>query len=185
MKVSVVRPEELGSEELAAWRGMQASTPALANPFLSPGFTLAAGRARPTTRVAVLEEGQDVVGFFPFDRGRFRVGRPIAPGVSDCQAIIHSPGFEWNARHLLRWCQLDVWEFSHLIADQMASAGKHASSHNSPIIEMPEGYEAYLAERQRTSKKIFRSTFSKLRKLERNVGATRFEFDDQDPRAIS
>jgi len=49
---------------------------------------------------------------------------------------------------------------------------------------MPAGYEAYLAERQRTSKKIFRSTFSKLRKLERDLGATRFEFDDQDSQAL-
>ena len=166
------------------WRRMQGSDPALVSPFLSPGFALATGRVRPTTRVAVLEEGQTVTGFLPFDQGRFRVGRPVGPGVSDCQAIIHSPGWEWDAKDLLRGCQLDVWEFDHLVADQMAAAGKHISPRNSPIIEMPAGYEAYLAERQRTSKKIFRSTFSKLRKLERDLGATRFEFDDQDPQAL-
>ena len=46
-------------------------------------------------------------------------------------------------------------------------AGQNVSPHNSAIIEMRHGYEAYLAERQRTSKKIFKSTFSKLRKLDR------------------
>jgi len=45
-------------------------------------------------------------------------------------------------------------------------------------------YEAYLAERQRTSKKIFKSTFSKLRKLDRDAGATSFEFDAKDPQAL-
>jgi CelD/BcsL family acetyltransferase involved in cellulose biosynthesis len=184
MKVSVVRPQELGREELASWRRMQGSAPALANPFLSPGFTLASGRVRPTTRVAVLEEGQAVTGFFPFDQGRLRVGRPVGPRLSDYQAIIHSPGWEWDAKDLLKGCQLDVWEFDHLVADQIATAGKHASPRTSPIIEMPQGYEAYLAERQRTSKKIFRSTFSKLRKLEREVGETHFEFDDQDRQAL-
>jgi CelD/BcsL family acetyltransferase involved in cellulose biosynthesis len=184
MKVSVVHPQELGSDELACWRGMQGSSRALANPFLSPGFALAAGRVRPTARVAVLEEGQDVVGFFAFDQGRFRVGRPIAPGVSDCQAVIHSPGLEWNAQDLLKGCRLDVWEFDHLIAEQMASAGQSISARDSPIIEISQGYETYLAERQRTSKKIFRSTFAKLRKLERDLGATRFQFDAKDPQAL-
>jgi CelD/BcsL family acetyltransferase involved in cellulose biosynthesis len=163
---------------------MQGSNRALVSPFLSPGFALAAGRVRPTARVAVLEEGQDVVGFFPFDQGRFRVGRPIAPGVSDCQAVIHSPGCEWNAQDLLKGCRLDVWEFDHLIAEQMASAGQSISVRDSPIIEISQGYETYLAERQRTSKKIFRSTFAKLRKLERDLGATRFQFDARDPQAL-
>ncbi|TMK97749.1 MAG: GNAT family N-acetyltransferase [Actinobacteria bacterium] len=185
MKISVVRPEELGSDELASWRAMQGSNPALANPFLSTGFTLAVGRVRPSTRVAVLEEGQHVVGFFPFDQGRFRVGRPMAPGVSDCQAIVHAPGFEWNAKDLLKGCHLDVWEFAHLIAEQIPAAGQNVSPHNSAIIEMRHGYEAYLAERQRTSKKIFKSTFSKLRKLDRDLGETCFEFDAQDPQALA
>ncbi|HEV2973952.1 MAG TPA: GNAT family N-acetyltransferase [Solirubrobacteraceae bacterium] len=184
MKVSVVHPLELGGDELAAWRGMQESNPGLANPFLSPGFALAAGRVRPTARVAVLEERQDVVGFFPFDLGRFRVGRPIAPRVSDCQAIIHCTGFEWNARELLKGCGLDVWEFDHLIADQMASAGHSVSARDSPIIEISLGYETYLAERQRISKKTFTSTFSKLRKLERKLGPMRFQFDAEDPQAL-
>jgi len=184
MKVSVVCPAELGAGELALWRGMQRSNPALSNPFLSSGFTLATGRARPTTRVAVLEEGQDLVGFFPFDQGHFRVGRPIAPGVSDCQAIIHLPGFEWSGKDLLRACRLDVWEFGHLLGDQMASAGQHVSAHRSPIIDMPEGYDAYVSERRRTSKKILRSTFAKLRKLERVLGATYFEFDAHDAAAL-
>ena len=184
MNVSVVQPVELGAQELALWRRMQEANPPLANPFLSPGFTLATGRVRPTTRVAVLEEGSTIVGFFAFDQGRFRVGKPVAPGVSDCQAVIHAPGLEWDARGLLKGCRLDVLEFRHLIAQQMPLAGKHMSAHDSPIIELPEGYEAYLAERQRTSKKIFRSTSAKMRMLERDMGKLSFELDDRDGRAL-
>jgi CelD/BcsL family acetyltransferase involved in cellulose biosynthesis len=184
MKVSVVRPQELDSDAIASWRAMQRSTPALANPFLSPGFTLAAGRARPSARVAVLEDRSDVVGFLPFDQGRLRIGRPVAPGVSDCQAVIHIPGFEWSARDLLDGCRLDVWEFDHLIGEQTASAGRSVVIRSSPLIDVSDGYEAYLAERQATSKKILKSTLYKLRKLERNLGETHFEFDDRDPDAL-
>jgi CelD/BcsL family acetyltransferase involved in cellulose biosynthesis len=55
MRVTIVRPEELGAAELSAWRAMQRASPHLASPFLAPGFALAAGRVRPRSRVAVLE----------------------------------------------------------------------------------------------------------------------------------
>jgi CelD/BcsL family acetyltransferase involved in cellulose biosynthesis len=184
MNVSIVRPHDLGAPELATWRTMQRSSPELTNAFLSPAFTLAAGRIRPGARVAVLEEGRDVVGFFPFEQGRFRVGKPIAAGVSDSQGVIHAPGLEWNAQDLLRGCRLDVLEFDHLIASQMTRAGKHITRRSAPIIDVSRGYEWYVTERQRASKKIFKSTLYKQRKLERDVGELRFEFDNRDPQVL-
>lgn len=86
MQVSVARPHELGPQELCQWRYMQRGSPDLANPFLSPDFTLAVGRVRASARVAVLEEGSEIVGFFPYELRAFRIGRPIGAEVSDCQA---------------------------------------------------------------------------------------------------
>ena len=103
MRVSVSRPEELGPAEIAAWQSMQRATAALANPFLSPEFTLAVGRFRPGVRVAVLTDGQAVAGFFPFERRRLGAGVPICawPGTL-CQGLIHAPGVEWEPQELLR-----------------------------------------------------------------------------------
>jgi CelD/BcsL family acetyltransferase involved in cellulose biosynthesis len=184
MKVSVVRPHELGAAELSAWRAMQRASPAFVNPFLSPGFTLAAGRVRPAARVAVLEEGRDVVGFFPFEQGPFRIGRPIGAGVSDSQGVVHTPGLEWSLPELLKCCHLDVWEFDHLVAGQIASAGQGVARRSSPVIDVSDGYDAYVAERQRSSKKVIKSTLYKERKLGRDFGGARFEFDTQDPQAL-
>jgi CelD/BcsL family acetyltransferase involved in cellulose biosynthesis len=178
MKVTVIRPYELGTAEIAAWRAMQQqSSSEFTNAFLSPVFTLAAGRVRPAARVAVLEDGPKIIGFFPFEQGPLRVGRPIAAGVCDCQAVIHTPGAEWNSRELLEGCKLDVWEFDHLIARQAQSTDRNVALRPSPIIDVSGGYEAYLEERLGISKKIFKSTLYKGRKLDREVGATRFEFD--------
>jgi len=49
--ISVYRPGELSSADRAAWTSMQSKahlqgSPELANPFLSPEFTLAVGRSR-------------------------------------------------------------------------------------------------------------------------------------------
>lgn len=162
---------------------MQRSSRELANPFLSPGFTIAAGRVRAAARVAVLEEGRDIVGFFPFEQGRWRIGRPIAAGVSDAQGVIHVPGLEWAPVELLKGCHLDVWEFDHLIGSQIPSTGQKVAGRSSPIIDVSQGYEAYVA--QRASKRTFKSTFYKQRKLERDLGTTRFEFDSRDGHAFS
>jgi CelD/BcsL family acetyltransferase involved in cellulose biosynthesis len=177
MQVSVVHPQELGPRELAAWRAMQRSSRELLNPFLAPGFTLATGMVRSTTRVALLEEGADLVGFFPFDEGRLHVGRPIAPGVSDSQGVIHAPGFEWSVEDLLKKCRLDVWEFDHLIAEQLTAGNHKVARKRSPIIDVSGGYEKYAVERQQRSTKIFKSTLYKQRKLARDLGAVRFEFE--------
>lgn len=177
----MVRPGELGPGDLVAWRAMQRSNPELAHPFLSPGFAQAAGRARDDARVAVLEEGSQVVGYFPFELGRLRSGRPIAAGVSDRQAVIHAPGLEWDGRELLRRCRLDVWDFDHLVAGQIASAGSNVTRRSSPIIDVSDGYEAYLAGRLRTSRKTLSSTLAKQRKLQRDLGTTRFDLDVRDP----
>jgi CelD/BcsL family acetyltransferase involved in cellulose biosynthesis len=164
---------------------MRRASPALDSPFLAPGFTLAVGRVRPGARVAVLEDGQDVVGFFPYEVGRLRIGRPIGAGVSDVQGVIHVPGLEWNARELLRGCRLDVWEFDHLIGSQIGRTGERVARVPSPIIDVSSGYEAYIAERQRTSRKVIKSTLYKERRLERDVGAVHLEFDSHDPHALT
>jgi len=76
VNVDVVRPDELGEAELGQWRAFQAATPSLHNPFLSPEFTITVGRFRPRTRVGVLTDGGDVVGFFPFERAALGRGLP-------------------------------------------------------------------------------------------------------------
>ncbi len=165
--------------ELEAWHRFQRSTPQLDHPFLAPAFAMAAGRVRPRTRVAVLEDGSDLVGFLAFERN-FRVGRPVAAGVSDRQGLVHVPGLEWDVRELLEACSIDVWEFDHLVDGQAVASGSKITPFNCPIIDVSDGYQAYLAERRRTSKKTVTSTLSKQRKLERDLGSTRFDFDVHD-----
>jgi CelD/BcsL family acetyltransferase involved in cellulose biosynthesis len=84
VKITVVHPSELGEPELASWRGFQQADRSLANPFLSPEFTVTTGRLRPRVRVAVLSEQSGAVGFFPFERRALGYGVPIAAGLTDC-----------------------------------------------------------------------------------------------------
>src|SRR6202012_4619357 len=115
MQISVVRPKELGEREISAWHAMQTKTSSLTIPFLSPEFTIAVGDFQPDARVAVLEEGPEIVGFFPFEHRRLGVGAAIGMGLSDCQGLVYSPGIEIDSPKLPKACKISVWQFAHLV----------------------------------------------------------------------
>jgi CelD/BcsL family acetyltransferase involved in cellulose biosynthesis len=164
---------------------MQCENPSLANPFLSSAFTVAVGRVRAGARVAVLEESQEVVGFFPYERGMVPIGKPIGAGVSDCQGLVHTAGLEWNPQALLRGCGLAVWEFDHLLVDQAPFAPYHIVRKPSAVMDVTDGYEAYLDDRRRAAKRAVTSTFKKKQKLEAAFGDVRLEFDCRDREELS
>ncbi|MGH4022955.1 MAG: GNAT family N-acetyltransferase [Pseudonocardiaceae bacterium] len=182
MQITVVHPGELGPAEVDAWRGFQRSQPALANPFLSPEFTVAVGRLRPCARVAVLSEGAGIVGFFPFERGPLGAGAPIAAGLTDCQGLIHAPDADWDPQQLLRACRLAVWEFDHLVDGQKPFEPYQVCRAASPIMDLSGGYEAYLAPLRRWSR--IRDLPRRHRRLAREVGEVRFVLDSTDPAAL-
>ena len=190
MDISVCRPGDLSAADRAAWSSLQAKahlhgSPQLANPFLSPEFALALGRCRVGARIAVVRDGEGVpAAFFPFQRGAFGVGRAIGLGVSDCQGVVHRPGFTWDARELLRACRLAVWEFDHLTEGQPGFDEGITGSFASPVVELDHGFDTYLTELRARSPKFVRSTLYKGRKLGRRVGEVRYVHDERDPAAL-
>ncbi|WP_299954993.1 GNAT family N-acetyltransferase [uncultured Modestobacter sp.] len=183
MRTTVVAPSELGAAELATWRGFQRADPALDNPFLAPDFTIAVGEVRPRTRVAVLEEGGRIVGFLPFEPRGLGYGVAVAPGLSDCQGLVHAPGAEWSPRELLRSCGLAVWDFDHLLVGQQPFVPFHTLHVPSPVIDLSGGYDSWWAQRSAASSRL-RDLDRRGRRLAREVGEVRFDFDARDPQAL-
>jgi CelD/BcsL family acetyltransferase involved in cellulose biosynthesis len=157
---------------------MQRLTPGLTNPFLSPEFTLAVGGLRPDARVAVIYDGQSIAGFFPFEKGRLKAGLPICgwPGTP-CQGLVHVPGLDWEPRELLRECQLSAWQFDHLIAEQKPFAPYHAVVDPSPVMDLSDGFAAYLRAR---SSRFCRVIGNQARNLATDFGELRFVADQDD-----
>ncbi len=184
MRVSVARPDELGTRELDRWLDMQRRDPGLANPFLSAPFTQAVARARGNCLVAVLTDDQGPVGFLPYERRALGIGRAVGAGVSDCQGLVHAPGLDWEPRALLRSCGLAVWEFDHLLAGQAPFEPYHVVAERSPVLDLSQGWRHYLDGRRPTTRKLVKSTLYKERRLAREVGDVRFEYDARDPAAL-
>ncbi|MCD2196096.1 GNAT family N-acetyltransferase [Actinomycetospora endophytica] len=180
MKVTTIRPEELGPAEIARWHGFQRAVPGLDNPFLSPEFTVAMGEESPAARVAVLTEGDDVVGFFPFERRRWGVGVPIGAHVNDCQGLVHAPGMGWDAAEVLRACGLAIWEFDHLVDPQPGFDPHLEGRWPAPIIDLSGGIEDYETLLRSRSSRFTRDLPRRSRMLGREIGDVRFELASHD-----
>lgn len=180
VRVSLIHPRDLGPSEVAAWNSMQLATPSLANPFLSPEFAMAVGCFRPGARVAVLTEGQSTIGFFPFERRQLGGGGPICGWLTPCQAVIHAPGAEWDARELLRGCGLSAWRFDNLVPDQQPFKDYHTAIVPSPVIDLSGGFEAYYEKLRAKSPRFCKEIARRARKLEREVGEIRIVADSRD-----
>ncbi|NRQ32510.1 GNAT family N-acetyltransferase [Nonomuraea sp. NN258] len=179
MRVRVVRAHELGAAELAAWRSFQRLDLLLENPYLSPDFVQAVAGYRGDVHVAVLTRDGEPAGFFPFERGRGGLGRPVGAGFTDVQGIVTAPGVRLEPRRLLRDCGLSVWSFDHLLGGQFAEF--HRSVSPSPVMDLTGGFEAYRERITARSTKTYKSAAYRERRLGRDVGETRHVFDSRDP----
>lgn len=184
VRLSVSRPQELSSGQLAAWRRLQDGDPALASPFLRPEFALLVADVRRDVAVATVEQDGEERAFLAFQR-RGRVGRPVGGGLSDVQAIVAEPGWDCDARALARAAGLAVLTFTHARADQLPFAPFHRRVAESPLVELDGGFEAYVRGRRAAGSNVVTQTMSHARRLERQLGPLRFVMHDPDPRSLN
>lgn len=184
MQISVIHPSELGEAELARWRKFQDADPEQDNPFLCPEFVQTVGELRPYVRVAVVEDGSGIAAFFPFEKHGLGIGRPVAAGLTDLQGMVYAAGLDLDAVRLLRAAGLSAWEFDHLHVGQPMFARYHHSRHPSPVIDLAEGYDAYLAGLRRRSPTTHRMTRYKRNRLGREVGEVRHVAESSDTAAL-
>jgi CelD/BcsL family acetyltransferase involved in cellulose biosynthesis len=177
MRVTVVRPEELGPAELDRWRQIMGSSSELENPFLCPEFILALAGVRRDVFTGVIEDAGGIVGFFPFQRSRFRIGRAAGHGLTDWQAPVISADVQIDAVWLIRQCDLVVWEYDRLQSTEPTFTASQRTRWRSLAIDLSAGFEHYVRNRKRARGTLISDTQRKLRKLDRDTGSVAFEFD--------
>ena len=184
MRITIHRPDGLSPSVRSAWHQAMDESPEYANPFLAPEFAEAVGRYRGRSLVAVLRENDRPVGFLPYERNSFGVGRAIGLGLSDCQALVHRPGVIWDAEELLRACGLSVFEFDHLVEEQKPFGAYVTGTFASPVLDLRTGDGDYARWLRGAYPKLAKTTLKKERRLGRDIGETRFVHDERDPRVL-
>ncbi|GLW12358.1 hypothetical protein Misp01_74860 [Microtetraspora sp. NBRC 13810] len=184
MNITVVRPWELGEAEVVRWRELQKSCRSLDNPFLSAEFALAMSRLRDYVRVAVIEDGGKIVGFFPFEHHSFGIGKPLGGFLTTCHGLISDPELKLDARVLLRACRLSVFDFDHLVAGQPTFAPFETDVRPAPIMDLKAGFLSYIEQVRANSPKNLKTVRYKERKLGREQGEVRFDWASPDASAL-
>ncbi|MFI6454140.1 GNAT family N-acetyltransferase [Streptosporangium amethystogenes] len=180
MNIVIVRPGDLGESEISRWRELQVADPALDNPFLSVEFALAMGRLRDYVRVAVIQDDGKIVGFFPYERHSFGIGKPLGGFLTTCHGLISVPGLDLDVRTLLRACRLSVFDFDHLVPGQPTFAAYESDVRPAPVMDLSVGFETYIEQVRANSPKNLKTVRYKERKLGREQGEIRFEWDSSD-----
>jgi CelD/BcsL family acetyltransferase involved in cellulose biosynthesis len=181
VKITVVRPEQIPAEEQVLWSRNQRQPP-LGSPFLSWAFVEVMGRVRDDVRVAVVEDA-DGAGFFPFQAGSDGTGSPAGAGISDAQACISARPWTFDPVQLLAGAGLVRWSFDHLLVEQASFAPYHQSRHRVPVVDLDDGYEAFIRRLRSHSRDFLPQVLRRRRKLEREVGPVTFEWSTHDANA--
>lgn len=181
LKITVLRPSELTSHHLEVWRRILREDGLLNSPFLRPEFVCAVGAVRNDVEIGVLTDGSEVTGFFPFQRHARHSAGPVGWKLSDLQAVVARKGCVWSPAQLLRSCHLRSWHFSNLIATQSEFQPCHSSVAESPYMDLSCGFEGYATACRARGSSYIVQTQRKRRRMEREAGPLRFEFDVSDP----
>ncbi len=183
MEVKVISASDLSPALQQEWRGILEGNDELASPFFAPEYFLAVASVVSNARVGVGFENSKAVAFLPFEKDNLCVGQRLR--LCDYQAVIAPKSFDWDIRGFLRGCGLRAWDFDHLLASQAALQSFHRRRVESPIMDLSEGFDAYLAERKASGRmELIKRCQSKMRKLEREAGPVRLEIHRPDETAL-
>lgn len=183
MKIEVVRPDLLTPSQIKAWNALRAAQAEFGNPYFAPDFAKAVAAVRRDVEIAVMLEGSDPVGFFPFQREGSH-GRPLAARATDYHGVIIAPSAAWSMKELLQGAGLSSFEFDHLLASQ--SQWSVGVLQTAPSFQCHVGDDgmAYLETRRAVHKGRFSTIAGQRKKAAKELGPAQFQMDDRDPAAL-
>ena len=181
--IRIIKACELTPEQTLQWQEIASAKRYLQSPFLQPAFTRAVARVRDDVKIALIESQGELQGVFPFQRGPRGLLRNVGGRLSEFHTPIVKLEVEPDIPELLRACGLSWWQFDHLPVSESPFA-KHAwGTSTSPFLNLAEGYDSYLKERKAAGSSMSQA-LRKGRKLEREVGPLRFEYQTASEEAF-
>ena len=170
---------DLTPKQIHAWSAILYENTDLSSPFFAPDYALAVGAVVPDVRVGIMEHMGEPVAFLPFERNRYGVGCRLR--LCDYQGLIAKQRLDFDAWAFIKGCGLKSWDFDHLLASQAAFRPFHRGFRESPIIDLSNGFDAYVLDRRAAGTEQIKKAGNLMRRLEREVGPLRFESHLQDP----
>jgi CelD/BcsL family acetyltransferase involved in cellulose biosynthesis len=179
VRIDVLRPGELCASAIQTWRALQSAGRGWDSPFLSPCWARSVEASHGVrksgggdVRIVMLSEGGKPVAFLPAQVGRVTA---LAAGgaMTDYEGFVGDPGPDFDVVELVRALGVSRYDFSHVPAEQTPFAPYARGQSVSWVVDIADGYAAY-AEQRRASASVLKEIDRKRRKVERELGPTRF-----------
>lgn len=170
-----------GLKELEGdWRRLQGTSSAWESPYYCWELLEAASKARPTEAV-VMSRGGTVLSIWPFHRVTKHYGLPIAGALNDYHGPLIAPTEQFLPGDFLAAAKLQRFDFhSHYpIQTSLESFGYHRKLKRS-WVDLRFGSGTYLKRIRNQSDRVCRHP-QKTRKIEREIGSIRLDFQSTDP----
>lgn len=181
MKTTVKKFSDLQDSERALWQSFVDAQPVWSSPYFQPAFTEDVACVRDDVRVAIVSAGDEVIGFFPFQQ-QGKAAVPVSGQLSDAHAVITHDGRPVNWTELMKSCGLSTWKFHYLVDHQCPAEECSASLTPAAIMDVSGGFEKYVSRLK--SKNVIKQTDRKQRKIDREIGSVRFEWDCRDEKVF-
>ena len=174
--------KQITDELRADWEVIRTGSPDLRPPFFSPAFIEAVEAARPGIQIGVASNSSGAQAILAF-RNKNGDAFPPGSGVNDAHGIVASSQARIDPIECMTAFGLSSYAFhASPPSNQLTSPFKIGSTraYLADLTVDPNGYEHYL---RSTSTTIDRQG-QKTRRLQRELGPMRFEFDCRDPKML-
>ena len=176
--VSVALLDGITESEEALFCAFRDSDPSLSSPYFSIDFLKAIAPHTPGSMLARFHDGDEIVGFFAYQK-RGQSLQPAGAPLSDYHAAVMKAGYAPDWSRLLAAAGAKRLEFNGLIGAEgldRAPIVKHRQ-----IVDLADGFEAWFASQKARSPKYFKNLGRCTRNVAKDLPDLTFEWVEVSP----
>ncbi|MBA2117267.1 GNAT family N-acetyltransferase [Bremerella alba] len=183
MNVQLRAGNALTPDDLDAWKSILAGNPTLDSGYYRPELTQAVARVRDDVEVAIVSENGQPQAFFPYERGDDHCVGSITGRLSEFHGMIVPQDFALDPAEIVKACGIRSWRFDHAPIWRTELEPFAWARSESPFMDLSGGFDVYAEKLRERGSSAIKQTQRKQRKLAREIGPLRFEYDTNEPEA--
>ncbi|WP_323762957.1 GNAT family N-acetyltransferase [Maricaulis sp.] len=185
MRTKTVSIEDISASQIAQWNRWASPNGKLVSPYLRFEFAETVARARSDVRVAIIEDGNKTIGFFPHHKAHGGIVRPVGAPMSDYQGVLAADPAAIPPQALARAAGGSALVFDNWHGDLGAQNRDARTSSGSHIAAIGADGAEFLADRRVHHKDHFKKMARRHRAAERDLGPVRVTLGDPDGKAFA
>jgi CelD/BcsL family acetyltransferase involved in cellulose biosynthesis len=179
--IDTLKPDALGSEDVALWTRFLAERPDLGGPYFDPRYVQAVGARVPHAGIARLWRDGHIAGYFPY---QIRAGalQPLGAPLTDYHGIIGQAGLQADFNALLKATGAKRLEFQGWVGSLCPKAVSLTLQRR--VADLSDGFDAWYGRQEAEHHKFFKNIRRCERNVEKDFGGFAFSWERVTPQVL-